>query len=247
MPPYRSGKGSQQALTGFSVTQLSTAGLEATRIRVLQRIIETVGIPIVILGVVWCLGYRIRTQHSPQARAIDPPVHVDHPNVVQVFMARIAPLLARGDGASLPGARHAPLAPGVVTQALQYRAGAAGDRRDAAQVIPVEVFLRDHRTDVFPHQDGATMGLDHMAGDRLAAARAVFEAATDIVRGFAIALLGVALTIGGIGKGVLNTTLTEVSRLIVTGPQDAGLISPKCKVAVGIVSKGSRASPQGDR
>jgi hypothetical protein len=87
----------------------------------------------------------------------------------------------------------------------------------------VEVLLSDHRADVFPYQDGAAVGLNHMARQGLAAARAVLEAAADVVRGLAIALLAVAFAIRAVVEQVLYPALGQARGLVVAGPEDGWL------------------------
>ena len=61
-----------------------------TLIRILQRIIQCIRIPVEVLGEIWTLDLRVRTQETSQHRVVESGVHVDEAVAGQVLVAAVA-------------------------------------------------------------------------------------------------------------------------------------------------------------
>ena len=128
---------------------------EPTGIDVSQRVVARIGIAIEPLRRLRILHRRIGTEELADLRIVDPPVHVNEPEFIDLLVTGVAPR-RRGHGVRRPPGPRAPrhelprrrrrpgrvirpLAPRVEPRALQQRPARIRDRRDAAQVIPVQV------------------------------------------------------------------------------------------------------------
>ncbi len=98
-----------------------------------QRVVDHVAVAVVVLAVQGILDNRVGAQHPAQGGVVDPPVHVDQADGVEMFVAGEATIQGRGgDWSTLPGDGVAALAEGVVAEPfyVQATAGEISNRGD---------------------------------------------------------------------------------------------------------------------
>ena len=50
---------------------------ESAGIAVTKRVVVGIGVPVVVLPILWCLRNRVRAQHASESGFINPPIHVN--------------------------------------------------------------------------------------------------------------------------------------------------------------------------
>ena len=105
-----------------------------------ERVVENVAVTVERLAVEGAGDDSVRALEARHGRIVKPRVEVDQADIGDVFLEGEAPRGGVRDGARGIGAVGiAPLAPGIIGQALGHRAGFVGDDRNRAQMIADEV------------------------------------------------------------------------------------------------------------
>lgn len=83
--PYATGAAADSTK---NASHKSTQAEISARVSQRQRTIEHISITVITLSIIWCLDIRIRTHEPPQRRIINPTIHMDQAQLLQVLMVR---------------------------------------------------------------------------------------------------------------------------------------------------------------
>ena len=86
-----------------------------------EGVVGGVGIAVIVLPIFWRLSHWIWAKHTPQTRTINPPIHVNDPDIIQMLVPGIAARLVGTDRGRCPGRGVAAQTPSVVAVAFDYR------------------------------------------------------------------------------------------------------------------------------
>ena len=113
----------------------------ATRIRILQRIVQTIAVAVEALAVVWQLHVVVGTEEATEHGIVQTTIHIDDAEIGKHFVTRITAVQV--DVVT----RHRLLAPSVVRGFEHFLAVVVDNAQDAAEVVRkrlVELELDDN-------------------------------------------------------------------------------------------------------
>ena len=220
-------------------------------IRVLQGVVHHVHVAVVVLAFVWGLDVGVGADKPPHFWVVQPRIHVDQAEVVEVFVSGEAtgcPCLEVGVSAAGDGT----FAERVVADALDDGAVAVGEGVDIAQSVLMQIprFIRGFFRAVF---EGTDLDGDHFVtgvdlvfvlGHTVVDTVVVvgdFKRFADVSGGFRLARGAVdlldALLVGIVqeGGGAVGLAITDFQRLVVACPFHH-VVARLQHIAVGIVA-----------
>jgi hypothetical protein len=209
-----------------------------------ERVVDDVAVAVPRLAVQRVGHERVGAHHAADQRVVDPAVQVHKADIVKLLLAGEAARGLAGDvaGRVVRPVRVAPLAPGVVAQALGDGAALVGDDGDRAEVVGMEIARGDGAVGV--QRDHADQGAaDHQVvvplrgrvGDQLGMNPERIE--VECCRALWDNLLLETLMVDVVGKVQCARSIGDRRRLVERGVAD-GAAEARRLIAVGIIGEG---------